>query len=343
VSLRCSVVIPTYNRADCIGRTIASVMAQSLPPDEVIVVDDGSTDDTAGVVAGFDGRVRYVRQENAGVAAARNHGARLAGSEWIAFVDSDDLWHPRKLELQLGVLACLPAARWSVTGCEVIGLDDRPVAGRQGFEAVFSVFRDEHVAPDRFFAQFLERHDVAVGGESVAAFVGDAFEALFLGNFGLPSSLVIDRAYFGQLGGFDPAFRLAEETEFFHRAAAGAAVVLVPRALTGYRVGRGGGLISPANSERLIQNALRSLDQASALRPLSPVGRAYRDRGTSRLLQRLAYTRISNLDGRGAREALRLARASGATREPRALLLLAASLLPGQALRTLHRLKRAVS
>ena len=340
---RLSVIIPTFNRADCIGRTIDSVLAQSLAADEVIVVDDGSTDETASIVAGYGARVRYVCQSNGGVAAARNHGARLASGRWLAFVDSDDLWRPRKLELQLGVLECVPAARWSITGCNVIGLDDVEIPGRAGFEAVFPVFGLEGQGAEDFFARFFERRSVEVAGEPVTVFSGDAYAALFLGNFGLPSSVVIDRALFTEVGGFNPEFRLAEETEFFHRVAARAPVAILLPSLVGYRVGRAGGLISPANSERLIQNALRSVDAAHAVRPSDERSRSHWQHGRRRLLQRLAYTRLSNFDRAGARAALRDAWASGAPRDMRSLGLYMTSLLPAPALRGLHRLKQTLT
>src|SRR5690242_14976762 len=97
-----SVIIPTYNRARFVGEAVASALAQTLPPLEVIVVDDGSTDDTADVVARLnDPRVVYLRQENAGPATARNTGVEAARGDLIALLDSDDRWLPRKLELQV--------------------------------------------------------------------------------------------------------------------------------------------------------------------------------------------------------------------------------------------------
>ncbi len=94
-----SVVIPTYNRESRLPAAIRSVLGQSLPPSEIIVIDDGSTDATPALMAQFP-EVRYIQQENRGVSEARNHGIRLAKHEWIAFLDSDDEWLPRKLEKQ---------------------------------------------------------------------------------------------------------------------------------------------------------------------------------------------------------------------------------------------------
>lgn len=99
-----SVVIPAYNRAHRLPAALDSVLRQTRPADEIIVVDDGSVDDTRGVVQQYGGAVTYVYQANAGVGAARNTGIRAAGREFVAFLDSDDRWEPSKLDLQLSLL-----------------------------------------------------------------------------------------------------------------------------------------------------------------------------------------------------------------------------------------------
>ena len=99
-----SVIIPVHNREATIGRAIASVLKQSHPPDEVIVVDDGSTDRTPYRIADFGDRIHSVRIGNSGVSAARNTGIRAARHRWLAFLDSDDEWHPEKLKTQLQYL-----------------------------------------------------------------------------------------------------------------------------------------------------------------------------------------------------------------------------------------------
>lgn len=93
-----SAVIPTYNRGALVVRAVESVLAQTRPPDEIVVVDDGSTDDTPARLAPYLGRVRHVRQANAGGAAARNRGVAEASHPWIAFLDSDDVWDAGHLE-----------------------------------------------------------------------------------------------------------------------------------------------------------------------------------------------------------------------------------------------------
>lgn len=105
-----SVVIPVYNRAAFIAEAIDSVLIQNVEGVEIIVVDDGSTDTSADVVAGYGDRVRLIRQENAGCAAARNTGIEASRGTWIAALDSDDYWLPGKLVAQLRDLAAHPDA-----------------------------------------------------------------------------------------------------------------------------------------------------------------------------------------------------------------------------------------
>jgi glycosyltransferase involved in cell wall biosynthesis len=103
--VRVSVVIPTYNRAEFVRGAIASVLRQDCPDIELIVVDDGSRDGTAAVVSGFGSAVHYLWQENHGVSAARNRGVAASTGDLIAFLDSDDLWLPRKVSAQVAYFA----------------------------------------------------------------------------------------------------------------------------------------------------------------------------------------------------------------------------------------------
>ena len=103
-----SVIIPTWNRADLLAKALQSVFAQSLPPAEVIVVDDGSTDDTRELVHSQFRDARYIYQQNRGVSSARNTGIQAASGDWIALLDSDDRWQPDKLEQQCDHLRARP-------------------------------------------------------------------------------------------------------------------------------------------------------------------------------------------------------------------------------------------
>jgi glycosyltransferase involved in cell wall biosynthesis len=105
-----SVVIPTHNRGAMLREALESVLAQTLAPSEIVVVDDGSTDNTPEIATRFGNKIKYIYSPPRGVSHARNLGWRSAGSPWIAFLDSDDLWLPRKLERQLQCLAQDPGA-----------------------------------------------------------------------------------------------------------------------------------------------------------------------------------------------------------------------------------------
>lgn len=96
---RFSVIIPAYNSAATLARAIDSVLAQNYPAQEIIVVDDGSTDGTNDIAGHYGDKLRYVRQGNAGVSSARNHGARIAKGDWLSFLDADDWYYPNRLRL----------------------------------------------------------------------------------------------------------------------------------------------------------------------------------------------------------------------------------------------------
>lgn len=107
--LEISVVVPVFNRSELLKRALDSVFSQSLAPSQVIVVDDGSTDDTAEVLrSDYSADVRVISQQKSGVSRARNVGISASSHEWIAFLDSDDEWHPRKLEKQANFLSQNP-------------------------------------------------------------------------------------------------------------------------------------------------------------------------------------------------------------------------------------------
>ncbi len=103
-----SIIIPTFNRGFIVTRAIDSALSQTYKDFEIIVVDDGSTDNTRAVLAPYKAQIRYFYQENQGVAGARNKGIKESKGEFIAFLDSDDYWHPEKLELQMAFFRSHP-------------------------------------------------------------------------------------------------------------------------------------------------------------------------------------------------------------------------------------------
>ncbi|MBN2511884.1 MAG: glycosyltransferase family 2 protein [Sedimentisphaerales bacterium] len=110
-----SAIIPAFNAAPYLERAIHSVLVQTRPADEIIIVDDGSTDNTHEIAAQFGKKIKLIRQANAGVSAARNTGIRAAKGDWIAFLDADDEWLPDRLRLQCELLEQHKDLSW-VTG-----------------------------------------------------------------------------------------------------------------------------------------------------------------------------------------------------------------------------------
>ena len=121
-----SVIIPTYNREALVCRAIQSVLNQSYQNFEIIVVDDGSTDNSANIVRAInDDRIRLFSQKNCGVSAARNKGIELAVSDLIAFLDSDDQWTPKFIETVLKLKDKFPQAGAYVTAYQICDIDGR--------------------------------------------------------------------------------------------------------------------------------------------------------------------------------------------------------------------------
>lgn len=167
-----SVVIPTYNRAGLIGRAIESVVAQVYQDWEIIVVDDGSTDETATVVRGFAGqlgeRLSYIRQRNAGSSAARNRGIDESRGRFVAFLDSDDEYLPDKLALQLRLFELRPELGFVFGDYAFVGSDGvrhesaLAAAGSPALTLPYdTVSADLHVCPADFFEHLLGEYLIA--------------------------------------------------------------------------------------------------------------------------------------------------------------------------------------
>ena len=179
-----SVIIPTFNRRDRVREAVASVLSQERADYELIVVDDGSTDGTDAALDPLASRLRYVRQDNRGVSAARNAGAALALGAWLAFLDSDDVWLPNKLAVQLAHAAAHPNMRVCQTGEIWIrnGVRANPCA--------------HHRKPD-----------------------GDIFVASLQRCVVSPSAVMLRRDLFDAVGGFDERLPACEDYDLWLRIA----------------------------------------------------------------------------------------------------------------------------
>jgi glycosyltransferase involved in cell wall biosynthesis len=127
-----SVIIPVFNGAETIGRALQSVFAQTFTDYEIVVVNDGSTDGTASVLAGYGEKIRVVSQSNRGLSAARNAGIAASQGEYVALLDDDDRWLPEKLALCVPVLDADPDCALVYTGMLKVDADGRPLSGPYG-------------------------------------------------------------------------------------------------------------------------------------------------------------------------------------------------------------------
>jgi glycosyltransferase involved in cell wall biosynthesis len=198
-----SVVIPAHNAARFLPAALDSVFGQTLPADEIIIVDDGSTDGTAEVVASYGDRVRYVEQAHSGANAARNKGLRLAGGRYVALLDSDDVWSREKLATQVPVLNAKAH----------VGL-------------VYSTM------------SLMDEDGCPLPGSKPKTTPGTTFEELVRNGSALSSTFLIRASYLSRVGWFDETRTILQDLEFCLRLASQYGIELVPAPLARYRVHR---------------------------------------------------------------------------------------------------------
>jgi glycosyltransferase involved in cell wall biosynthesis len=180
-----SVIIPTYNRAALLCTALDSVFAQTFTDYEVIVVDDGSTDGTAAMVASYGGRVRYFQQQNKGPGAARNLGAQHATGEYLAFLDSDDLWFP-----------------WTLENYR---------------RAIEKFSRPSFIAGTHYDFNDTEQLQMPLLDEPAFEFYHDYFETATIGVWVGTCAAVIQRSVFEEVGGFVDEYINAEDSDLWLR------------------------------------------------------------------------------------------------------------------------------
>jgi glycosyltransferase involved in cell wall biosynthesis len=200
-----SVIIPTYDSADLVVQAIDSVLAQTVSDYEIIVVDDGSTDNTREVIGAYEERVKYVYQKNSHISAARNHGFRASTGKYLAQLDADDLWLPEKLEKQLALFRKYPDA------------------GMVYCDSYICNYGGEH------------RRDQVYSKLYVPQPSGYVFEYFFKTNPLCTSSALISREVWERVGGLDTTMCGGQDFEFFARISAFAPVYCCSQPLMIYR------------------------------------------------------------------------------------------------------------
>jgi glycosyltransferase involved in cell wall biosynthesis len=185
-----SVIIPAYNSAATIGRAIASVLAQTLTPLEIIVVDDGSKDETARILSEQYPTINLIMQQNAGAARARNKGVEMARGDLVAFLDADDAWHPQKLALQVAAFRADNTIELLCTRCKHYQQSD---------------WQEEILSNSELYSNAPVQHFT--------------FNEVFVHPFLATPSVMLKREFFTALGGFDTGLETAEDVDLWLRAA----------------------------------------------------------------------------------------------------------------------------
>lgn len=196
---RFSVIIPAYNAAGFVGRAIDSVLAQTWPAHEILVVDDGSVDDTAQVVAAYDGRVRYLRQDNAGVSAARNAGGMAASGDWLAFLDADDWYYPDRLKWHAEWIARDGRLDFLTGDYDYRRPDGSRISGSM------------EIHPS---GQAMLARAASLACPPAVVMTAGELEPFVADHFGDTHTLSVPRATFIALGGYPTGYRVCEDVFF---------------------------------------------------------------------------------------------------------------------------------
>lgn len=204
MTAKISIIIPTYNHSKFVCQAVESALAQTLPAYEIIVVDDGSTDETTEVLAKYKTQICYVKQENQGVSAARNNGVNTASGDFVAFLDADDIWFPQKLEWQIKKFT--EEKELGLVHCGYIDIDENGDFLQEHIDGMAGWVAEEML----FF-----KRPVILGGGS--------------GSF-------IPKKVFQEVGGFDLRLSTSADWDLYFRIAQKWQIGFVPKILLKYRL-----------------------------------------------------------------------------------------------------------
>ncbi len=260
-----SVIIPTFNRAYCIRQTIDSVLSQTYPYIEVIIIDDGSTDFTDKVISQYyclDRRVRYFYQNNKGVSASRNAGITLSRGRFIAFLDSDDLWEPWKLELQTSAIYFAPEAGMVWTDMDAIDSDGNIIYRNylKKMYRAYSYFSYDDLFNKSFPIETFTSKNILCN-KNAKLYIGAIFSNMIMGNLVHTSTTLIERSRLNKVGLFNENLKISGEDYDFHlRTCKEGPVAFINLSSTKYKIGEPDQLTRPSYRVHIARNFLNTID-----------------------------------------------------------------------------------
>ncbi len=256
-----SVIIPTYNRAKLVGAAVESVLAQDYRDVEVLVINDGSTDETASVMAktyGSNPKVRCIPKANGGVSSARNLGLRESRGEFIAFLDADDVWLPGKLILQLECLRRFPEAGMVWTDMAAVDGGGRILHERY-LHKMYSAYK-YYPTSRELFAHGLR--ETRIGG--VEAFCGDIFSPMALGNLVHTSTVLLRRERVNKVGLFNEGYETGEDYPYHLKTCKEGPVAYADAVTVRYTIGLADALTASDKLIKISLSFLSTLEQTLA-------------------------------------------------------------------------------
>lgn len=265
-----SVIIPTYNRAYCLADTLDSVLAQTYSNLEIIVIDDGSSDDTRKLFEGRyaqEYRIKYFYQHNTGLPGARNAGIRHANGKYIAFCDSDDIWLPHKLTVQVASMEGFPEVGLSWTDLSAVDPDGNRLHERYtrvGY-ATWGLFTMEQLFQKTAQLSALQS-DLSLNGD---VYVGNIFTPMIVGAIINIPTVMVRRSIMDKVGLFNETMKVGEDYDFDLRMCCEAPAAFIDVVTIDYRVGAADQLTRPELLADQAKNSLRTLD---------PIVKRHRDR-----------------------------------------------------------------
>ncbi len=234
-----SAVVPTYNRAHYIAETLDSILAQTYRPIEIVVVDDGSTDDTEAVLEPYRDKARCIRQPNQGLAAARNTGLLASTGEYVAWLDSDDIWNPEKIALQVAFLE--QHRDHALIGTQFSAFDENGFFDPTHASSYYSAIAKAAGGAAGLFSektQLSTRGDPALAGrlpETVPVYHGEIYARLVMGNFLHPPTVMFRRDAATRAGLLDREFGTGTDWEYLLRLSREGKAAYIDHPLMRYR------------------------------------------------------------------------------------------------------------
>jgi glycosyltransferase involved in cell wall biosynthesis len=325
---RITVVIPTYNSASYILDALDSVFSQTFTDYDVIIVDDGSTDNTRDLLGPYMSRISYHYQPNQGLAVARNVGLSLARGDYLTYLDADDIWEANNLSVKAAILEAFPDLGGVFSEFSIF--DARGQQHARGTRQTFPFFERTGWT---FGDVFESCREWPIEGGSVAVYTGNIFEKLFHGNFILPTTMVFHRERALAVGPFRAHMRTQQDYEYWLRFSRQHPFAFVDAALARYRR-HAGQLTNFKNIERILLAVEEIVNQYEDEMSRAGRRRVFNLR-KAQLLVDLAKMHIRKGEARKARARLR----EVISRDPfraATYLLYVASLVPAGVLATLR-------